>query len=320
MTHLCKYRMTIGRSDSNDLVVDDPVEERMVSSQHAVILHIGNSAMIIDTSLNGTYVNNRRVSRSVLKPNDTVRLGKRRSIDGIPSEYQFVFITKPGPSQSTESSMDVVQVSDLKDALRCMLCRDYIVFPTELLPCSHLFCSSCVETFVIRNSAGDCPHCQTPITSYKARTKFNFVNIIEKALKLGLTDREFLTYSHRMSHRKHELLQRQRTLATLREKQESVQYSPKSGDPFLLVCQTWSAYEKQIFQKGISKYPYGEAREYYCWMVRLTEDWVLKDANKTDISVAIGNLDLLRSRDELSLDEARDALLRFINGKQQASI
>jgi hypothetical protein len=143
------------------------------------------------------------------------------------------------------------------------------------------------------------------------------VNIIEKALKILLPATEYQSYSQRLAFRKQELVQRQRTLHHLKEKQESVKYSPRSGDPFLLICQTWSNYEKLQFMKGIAKHPYGESREFFCWMVRLTEDWVLREANQTDLSVAVHNLDLFRSRDDFSVDEARDALLRFIYAKQQ---
>jgi hypothetical protein len=316
--HLCSNRLTIGRTKSNDLVIEDECDDRMVSSQHAVILRIGATAMLIDTSLNGTYVNSRRVVKAVLKPNDSIRLGKRRTVNGQPNRYQFVFITKQQSFPRSGPILNIPQVEDLQSALKCTLCQDYLVFPTEITPCTHLLCSACVESFILNNSSSECPECKGSITSFKARTKFNFSGMIEKALKVILSEREFHIYAERVTHRKNDLLQRQRSLGVLREKQESVQYSAKSGDPFLLICQMWSAYERDKFFRGIKRYPYGEAREYYCWMVRLTEEWVLRDANKTDLSVAVSNLNLLKSVNEYSMEEAQDALLRFIYGKQQA--
>ena len=317
VTHLQKNRLVCGRSGDSDVALEDPSNMKMVSSQHAVILRIGTCVVLIDTSLNGTYVNSRRVSRAVLRPNDTIRFGKRRVIQGSFSGYQFVFMPTPSPSPTTLAVGDPEDHAALRQALRCPICRDYLVFPTELSPCSHLFCSSCIEAFTLQNAADSCPLCDTTLTSFKSRTKFNMVTIIEKALKILLRKSEYDAYMQRVSLRKQELMQRQRTLSHLKEKQEAVQYSPRTGDPFLLICQTWSKSEKLQFMKGLSKHPYGESREFFCWMVRLTEEWVQREANQTDLAVAVHNLDLLKSRNDFSEDEARDALLRFIYSKQQ---
>lgn len=320
VSHLSKYRLTLGRAATCDIVLDDTMDTKLLSSQHAVVLHIGNCAIIVDTSLNGTYVNNRRITRAVLKPNDTIRLGKRRVIGGVPNPYQFIYMSKRPTASHSAPTVDLSEAESLKQTLTCPLCRDFLVFPSEVAPCSHLFCSSCIESFMSSRESDQCPLCSTELSTYKIRTKFNLVQIVDKALKLVLSKREFDSFSVRFTAFKHELFARQQALKQLRVKQEALEYSASSGDPFLLICQAWSQYERLKFFRGIARYPRGEARELYCWMVRLTEEWVRKDANETDISIALFNLDLMQEEwADRDVNQARDALVRYIYGKRQKS-
>ena len=65
--------MSIGRSDKNDLVIQDGT----VSGQHCKIEYRGNQYMITDmNSTNGTIVNGNKVSTSELKQGDKIQLGK----------------------------------------------------------------------------------------------------------------------------------------------------------------------------------------------------------------------------------------------------
>jgi pSer/pThr/pTyr-binding forkhead associated (FHA) protein len=68
-----KKRVSIGRTKENDIVL----ENRGVSRKHAQIEFSDASAVIIDNeSLNGTFVNNRRVSEEMLRDNDVITIGK----------------------------------------------------------------------------------------------------------------------------------------------------------------------------------------------------------------------------------------------------
>jgi pSer/pThr/pTyr-binding forkhead associated (FHA) protein len=68
-----KKRMTIGRTNENDIVL----ENRGVSRRHAQIEFNDSAAVIIDNeSLNGTFVNNRRITEEVLRDNDQITIGK----------------------------------------------------------------------------------------------------------------------------------------------------------------------------------------------------------------------------------------------------
>ena len=68
-------RMTIGRSPECDVFLDDVT----VSRSHAVITKAVDGWLIEDQgSLNGTYVNRRRVDAAVLEDGDDVQIGKYR--------------------------------------------------------------------------------------------------------------------------------------------------------------------------------------------------------------------------------------------------
>lgn len=69
-----KKRISIGRTPDNDIILDN----RGVSRKHAQIeFNNNNSAVIIDNeSLNGTFVNNRKINEAVLKDNDIINIGK----------------------------------------------------------------------------------------------------------------------------------------------------------------------------------------------------------------------------------------------------
>ncbi len=68
-----KKRISIGRTGENDIVL----ENRGVSRKHAQIEFNDESALLIDNeSLNGTFINNRRVTEEVLRDEDIITIGK----------------------------------------------------------------------------------------------------------------------------------------------------------------------------------------------------------------------------------------------------
>lgn len=68
-----KKRISIGRTNDNDIVL----ENRGVSRKHALIEFNTNGAVVIDNqSLNGTFVNNRKIDEEVLRDEDSVTIGK----------------------------------------------------------------------------------------------------------------------------------------------------------------------------------------------------------------------------------------------------
>jgi len=68
-------RTLIGRSPDCDIFLDDVT----VSRRHAELLREGDTFTIRDLgSLNGTYVNRRRIESAVLEDDDEVQIGKYR--------------------------------------------------------------------------------------------------------------------------------------------------------------------------------------------------------------------------------------------------
>ncbi len=66
-------RTTIGRVEDNTF----PIPEASISSHHCEILLKGNEVVVRDlNSTNGTFINGDRVTESVLKPGQTLRLGQ----------------------------------------------------------------------------------------------------------------------------------------------------------------------------------------------------------------------------------------------------
>jgi pSer/pThr/pTyr-binding forkhead associated (FHA) protein len=68
-----KERISIGRTSDNDIVLDN----RGVSRKHALIEFSGQGALLIDNeSLNGTFVNQRKVTEQPLQDKDIITIGK----------------------------------------------------------------------------------------------------------------------------------------------------------------------------------------------------------------------------------------------------
>jgi len=68
-----KKRISIGRSSNNDIVLDN----KAVSRKHAQVEFRDDSALIIDNeSLNGTFVNKRKINEEIIKDNDEITIGK----------------------------------------------------------------------------------------------------------------------------------------------------------------------------------------------------------------------------------------------------
>ena len=95
-----KKRISIGRTHENDIVLDN----RGVSRKHAQIEFNDNAAVIIDNeSLNGTFVNNSKVSEEILRSGDTITIGK----------YSLVYHSETG-HQPSNAGMDGTMILKTK--------------------------------------------------------------------------------------------------------------------------------------------------------------------------------------------------------------
>ena len=72
---LGKNKISLGKKDDNDLVVDD----RTVSRRHLEIDHTSDSFLLKDLgSTNGTYINGIKVKEAYLSPGDVIKVGNTR--------------------------------------------------------------------------------------------------------------------------------------------------------------------------------------------------------------------------------------------------
>lgn len=68
-----KKHINIGRTSDNDIILDN----RGVSRRHARLEFSGDEAIVLDNeSLNGTFVNSRKITEERLRENDVIRIGK----------------------------------------------------------------------------------------------------------------------------------------------------------------------------------------------------------------------------------------------------
>lgn len=96
-----KKRISIGRTHENDVVL----ENRGVSRKHAMIEFNENAAVIIDNeSLNGTFVNNRKITEEVLRDEDTITIGK----------YSLIYHTETTAPENEMARMDGTMVLNTK--------------------------------------------------------------------------------------------------------------------------------------------------------------------------------------------------------------
>ncbi|MCH9024421.1 MAG: FHA domain-containing protein [candidate division Zixibacteria bacterium] len=107
-----KRRLSIGRTTDNDIVL----ENRGVSRKHAMIEFNENAAVIIDNeSLNGTFVNNRKISEEVLRDSDVISIGK----------YSLVYKTESSQEADEAINFDGTMVLNTK-AQRKLLENDKV--------------------------------------------------------------------------------------------------------------------------------------------------------------------------------------------------
>lgn len=96
-----KRRVSIGRTKENDIVL----ENRGVSRKHAVIEFNDSGAVLIDNeSLNGIFLNDRRVTEEALRENDEITIGK----------YCLIFHTQETEESVSDAGYDGTMILNTK--------------------------------------------------------------------------------------------------------------------------------------------------------------------------------------------------------------
>ncbi len=100
--NLVNTPFVIGRADSCDLVLDNP----LISRAHAVVEAVGDAMTIRDLqSHNGTYVNGQRQDSCALSAGDEIKIGG----------YQIRYLTSGGPIGDAEALRLVTMPGKLAD-------------------------------------------------------------------------------------------------------------------------------------------------------------------------------------------------------------
>ncbi len=108
--------VTIGRVPDNALQIDNPA----VSGHHAKIYWDNDHFALEDNnSLNGTYVNNHRISKAVLKDNDSILVGKHVVLF---KDVQHIVI----PEKTVEKTQPLVPTLDATVVLDTKKAKDMI--------------------------------------------------------------------------------------------------------------------------------------------------------------------------------------------------
>merc|ERR1740121_3507852 len=86
-----KGDFVIGRNPTTcNLLLENPAVPNMASRRHAVIVSDDDAVMIVDCeSLNGTFVNGRRVGRETLRQGDKLVIGNPAQ---SPCDFQFEIV------------------------------------------------------------------------------------------------------------------------------------------------------------------------------------------------------------------------------------
>jgi pSer/pThr/pTyr-binding forkhead associated (FHA) protein len=102
-----KPRISIGRTTDNDIVLDN----RGVSRRHAMIEMgpSGQSVIIDNESLNGTFVNQRKVNEEVLKDHDVISIGK----------YHLEYVTA-SEERKTKGALDGTMILETRKHRKLM--------------------------------------------------------------------------------------------------------------------------------------------------------------------------------------------------------
>eukprot|EP00047_Mylnosiga_fluctuans_P005824 m.242957 g.242957 ORF g.242957 m.242957 type:complete len:493 (+) comp14130_c0_seq1:37-1515(+) len=159
--NLAKDKTTIGRAAENDVALTD---NTYVSSSHCAIVHEAGSDFLVDSSTNGTLINDVRVPKGDKVP---LPVGSKITIvpvkDGTVGVEYFLQLTADGISAREESVVA---------NLLCCICQCIVHDAVSVVPCLHVFCGGCLSEWE-EHSNSDCPQCRTAIKQVNRNTTIN---------------------------------------------------------------------------------------------------------------------------------------------------
>lgn len=120
---LVTTRTLLGSSDLCDIIIDD----RFISKHHALMIREQDSVILVDLrSMNGTFVNSRRIKRQVLRNNDIISMGNHR--------IKMFYANSPAPAEIDDPDLaDTARMRNIANALRAQKGDTEIVTPSRVL-------------------------------------------------------------------------------------------------------------------------------------------------------------------------------------------
>nr|CCC95784.1 unnamed protein product [Trypanosoma congolense IL3000] len=181
--------ITMGRS--KELEVECRVDVARVSARHCELRvdALTYEVRIRDISTNGTFVNGVRVTKGEdveLHPGDEISLVRSLPQTMVPGESSAELEVAGGADGTGCAEFIFQRVSALKCAekmveeLTCSVCKFLYYRPCSVLPCMHVFCSSCVSRWVA-DGKKTCIECRGKILEIRPSHKIN--NCVEQLLQ-----------------------------------------------------------------------------------------------------------------------------------------
>ncbi|OHT11036.1 FHA domain containing protein [Tritrichomonas foetus] len=152
---LDKERVQIGRRSE---VRMDTSRHQEISKKHATIFRkshsFGDSWTIIDSnSLNGTFVNGRKIERSLLANGSEIVFGGGPEfltgdllVNYQDAECRYLFLIVP-PQIKFVEQLDIYDTETEENHPCCSICFEQLT-RFHMLPCRHCFCASCLNQWI----------------------------------------------------------------------------------------------------------------------------------------------------------------------------
>ena len=160
-------------------VVMDTSNGKEISKYHAIITfhhHKSHELWMIEDnqSLNGTFVNNRKIHRKVLNEGDEVVLGGGSEFllgevieSSEKAECRYKFYICPPNVRFTQNVNPNDDIPAIQTSVTCSICYQEMN-AEETLPCGHSFCLSCIHEWAsvcAKNMKPCvCPMCRAPFS------------------------------------------------------------------------------------------------------------------------------------------------------------
>ncbi|MFM1942879.1 MAG: Oxoglutarate dehydrogenase inhibitor [Verrucomicrobiota bacterium] len=142
--------VSLGRNPTNDLRIPDPT----VSSFHCEIITADETVLVRDlSSTNGTFINNKSIRESFLRPGETLKLGEaelRLVATPLPREETSP-PPEPAPPAAPQHEYPCVNHPNSQGVARCTACH-------------KVFCQTCIKPVGLRGGQSRlfCPSCAQP--------------------------------------------------------------------------------------------------------------------------------------------------------------